>query len=245
MDIDFEKRYHQVAKTYWWLLKRRELIVEWLSRFPKDAVILDIGCSSGVLLTDLRKQGYRNLYGIDVSESAVALAREYGHEAVQVMDGSNIHFDTATFDVIIASDCLEHIEQDQAALDNWCRILKPGGTLIVFVPAHMYLWSAHDVENHHCRRYSSKQLVSLMESTGFTVKRTGFWNFFLFPGIALLRFYEWLFPKTDQRVSDLYAPPKLINSMLAGLIHIENRLLRYIDLPIGISTFVVAEKPEG
>lgn len=245
MEINFEKKYHQIAKTHWWLLKRRELIVEWLSQFPKDAAILDVGCSSGVLLTDLRNNGFRNLSGIDVSESAIALAREHGHESVQVMDGSNINFKPATFDVIIASDCLEHIEQDEVALDNWRRILKPGGTLILFVPAYMFLWSAHDVENHHCRRYSSRQLVSRIRSAGFDVKRKGFWNFFLFPGIALLRFYEWLFPHKQKRVSDLYEPPRLINNALAGLMHVENRLLRYIDLPVGISTFVVAQKPTG
>lgn len=243
MDINFEKKYHQIAKTHWWLLKRRELIVEWLAQVPKDAAILDIGCSSGVLLTDLKNKGYRNLHGIDVSESAIALAREYGHEAVQVMDGSNITFNPGTFDVIIASDCLEHIEQDTLALDSWCKILKPGGTLILFVPAYMFLWSAHDVENHHCRRYTSKQLVSRIKTAGFNVRRKGFWNFFLFPGIALLRFYEWLFSGKSERVSDLYQPPALINNTLARLMHVENRLLRYINLPIGISTFVVAQKP--
>lgn len=245
MDINFEKKYHQIARTHWWLLKRRELIVEWLSQFPRDAAILDVGCSSGVLLTDLRDNGFCNLYGIDVSESAIALAREYGHTSVQVMDGSNLDFLPATFDVIIASDCLEHIEQDELALENWRRILKPGGTLILFVPAHMFLWSAHDVENHHCRRYSSKQLVSRIRTAGFEVRRKGFWNAFLFPGIALLRFYEWLFPGKEKRVSDLYEPPRLINNALAGLMHVENRLLRYIDLPMGISAYVVARKPAG
>jgi len=245
MDINFEKKYHQIAKTHWWLLKRRELIVEWLSQCPKDAAILDVGCSSGVLLSDLKSKGYSNLHGVDVSESAIALAREYGHESVRVMDGSSLDFEPSTFDVIIASDCLEHIEQDAAALDNWCRILKPGGTLILFVPAHMFLWSAHDVENHHCRRYSSRQLVSRIQSAGFSVKRKGFWNFFLFPGIALLRFYEWLLPNKNKRVSDLYEPPRLINNALARLIHVENWLLRYINLPVGISTYVVAQKPAG
>lgn len=245
MDIDFEKKYHQIAKTHWWLLNRRALIVEWLSRFHRDAMILDIGCSSGVLLSDLKSQGFHRLYGIDVSESAIALAREHGHDAVQVMDGSSPDFNPGTFDVIIASDCLEHIEQDTVALDNWRRLLKPGGTLIVFVPAYMFLWSAHDVENHHCRRYSSRQLVARATSAGFDIKRKGFWNFFLFPGIALLRFYEWLIPKKTKRMSDLYQPPRLVNNALAKLIHFENLLLRYIDLPIGISTFVVAQKPAG
>jgi SAM-dependent methyltransferase len=243
MDLNFEKKYHPLEKSHWWFSKRRELAVEWTSDFPKDAAILDIGCSSGALLCELKERGFQQLYGIDVSENAVALAHEHGLQNTQVMDGANVTFESEKFDVVIASDCLEHIDDDQAALEHWLRILKPGGMLILFVPAYMFLWSAHDEINHHCRRYNSKQVVSIVQAAGFEIERKGFWNFFFFPGIALLRLAQRLLPKSNKPIDDLSQPPALINSVLSGIIHIENRLLRYINLPVGISTYVVAKKP--
>jgi SAM-dependent methyltransferase len=243
MDTNFEQKYHQFEKSHWWLLKRRELIVQWISKFPKDVAILDIGCSSGVLLTDLKNRGYCKLHGIDVSGNAVALAREHGHRSAQVMDGGNVTFEDESFDVVIASDCLEHIEDDKRALYHWHRILKPGGTLILFVPAFMFLWSTHDVVNHHRKRYSNRELVNLAQSAGFKIERKGFWNFFLFPGIALIRLLLFLLPNSSNQDYKLNQPSAFINSVLANIITVENRLLRHVDLPIGISTYVVVRKP--
>jgi 2-polyprenyl-3-methyl-5-hydroxy-6-metoxy-1,4-benzoquinol methylase len=244
MDTNFEKTYYQTESTHWWGRTRRELIVHWISKFPKDVAILDIGCSGGALLTDLKAGGYRNLYGIDVSENAVALAREHGHQRAQVMDGGNITFDAETFDVVIASDCLEHLADDKAALDHWFRILKPGGTLIIFVPAFMFLWSEHDVGNHHCKRYSNQQLASLVRMSGFKIQRKGFWNFFLFPGLALLRLFQRLLPNPNKKVYQVLQPQAFINNALVSLMRIENKLLEFVDLPIGISTYVVARRPD-
>jgi SAM-dependent methyltransferase len=244
MELNFEQQYHQFEQTHWWLLKRRELIIQWILKFPKDVSILDIGCSSGALLTDLKDHGYWNVHGIDVSSNAVELARKYGHQSAQVMDGGNVTFEAETFDIVIASDCLEHIEDDKQALHQWHRILKPGGTLIIFVPAFMFLWSMHDVANHHRKRYSSSQLVSLAMSAGFKIERKGFWNFFLFPGIVLFRLLQFLMPGSSKKVYDLNQPPAFINSALGGIITVENRLLRHVNLPVGISTYVVARKPD-
>lgn len=242
MDLEFEKKYHQLEKTHWWFRRRRDLVVDWVANFSKDVTILDIGCSSGALLSDLKSKGFSGLYGIDISASAIALARENGHRNTQLMDGGNITFDDEMFDVLIASDCLEHIDDDQAALAHWFRILKPGGTLILFVPAYMFLWSAHDEANHHKRRYTSKQVVTRVKATGLRIQRAGFWNFFLFPVIALLRLFQGLLPKSSKKIDDLNQPPALINGILSGLLHIENRLLKSINLPVGISTYVVAKK---
>src|SRR5207253_9325776 len=125
--------------------------------------ILDIGCAGGPLLLDLKNAGFYNLYGVDVSEKAAEVCKQRGLENVYVMDGHNPEFEENSFDVIIASDSLEHLQDDMLALKNWNRLLKPGGELYVFVPAFMYLWSKHDVVNQHFRRYTAVELKRKME----------------------------------------------------------------------------------
>ncbi|MFC7666772.1 class I SAM-dependent methyltransferase [Hymenobacter humi] len=119
----------------------------------------------------LRAAGYTDLTGIDVSAPAIELAVARGVPNVSVMDGAALEFATARFDVVIASDVLEHIEDEAKALSEWNRVLKPGGQLLVFVPAHAYLWSEHDVVNHHFRRYSRQGLVAALARAGLRVRR--------------------------------------------------------------------------
>jgi SAM-dependent methyltransferase len=244
MNLDFEEKYHQLEQTHWWFKKRRELVVSWVRKHRKDSAILDIGCSSGALLTDLNEVGYNNVSGIDVSETAVALAQQNGHDKASVMDGASTTFPAAQFDILVASDCLEHIENDETALADWMRILKPGGTLILFVPAYQFLWSAHDEVNHHFRRYTGKLLRTRVRNAGFTIARKGFWNFFLFPAISAVRLAQRMLPKSKKPVDDLKQPGPFTNKVLSAVIQVENSLLQGMNLPVGISTYVVAKKPD-
>ncbi|MEW6723096.1 MAG: methyltransferase domain-containing protein, partial [Candidatus Micrarchaeota archaeon] len=136
---------------------------------------------------------------------------------------------------VIASDVLEHIEDERAALAEWTRILHPRGTLVVFVPAFMSLWSAHDDANGHFRRYSGSALRSALDSTGLAVRRLSYWN-------ALL-----LLPAAIRRIAlrggdDLRRLHPLANSSLGLILRAENAILRYADLPFGVSVFAVAGK---
>ncbi|MEJ7662138.1 MAG: methyltransferase domain-containing protein [Hymenobacter sp.] len=128
----------------------------------------------------LRAQGYADVTGIDVSAPAIELAQARGVPHVAVMDGANLEFADARFDLVIASDVLEHIEEEGRALREWTRVLRPGGQLLVFVPAHAYLWSEHDVVNHHFRRYSRAGLLAAMRGAGLRPQRSSFWNTALF-----------------------------------------------------------------
>jgi len=161
MEKDFEKKYHDVEINHWWFKSRRKYLIDLLKDAPKDSKILDIGCSSGIFLKDLEKLGFKteNLYGIDISEKAIQNCKANGIQHCFVMDAQNITIQES-FDIIVASDCLEHLEDDKKALKNWKSLLKIGGEMYVFVPAFMSLWSYHDEINMHHRRYTNGELKS-------------------------------------------------------------------------------------
>ncbi|MDQ6808329.1 MAG: methyltransferase domain-containing protein, partial [Verrucomicrobiota bacterium] len=163
---------------------------------------------------------------------------------VQVMDGARLSYADESFDLIAASDVLEHISSADAALREWFRVLASGSKLIVFVPAFQCLWSSHDVANHHQRRYSAGELRRSLREAGFRVERLSYWNGLLtLPGIAFNGLKR-LFPTStrSRATGGLVQPFKPINELLFQTISLENWALRYIDLPFGTSVFVVDSK---
>ena len=182
-----------------------------------------------------------NLYGIDISSKAIQHCKEAGIQNSFVMDASHIVL-KRKFDIAIASDCLEHLENDEKALKNWYELLNPGGLLLVFVPAFMTLWNEHDVANMHFRRYTRKSLKKKLNESGFVVNKSSYWNFFLFLSILLVRLISKLkASKTQSSTGDLDEIPKF-NNLLFKLIRFENKLLSYINLPFGVSTYCIAKK---
>ncbi|NML67021.1 class I SAM-dependent methyltransferase [Hymenobacter sp. RP-2-7] len=251
MDLSYEAKYHQLEERHWWFAGRRDAVFDIIQglKLPSEAAILEIGCSGGPLLQRLRASGYTDVTGVDVSTAAIELAQARGVPNVTVMDGAALAFSSSSFDLVIASDVLEHIENESRALQEWVRVLQPGGQLLVFVPAHNYLWSAHDVVNHHFRRYSRLSLVRGLAAAGLRVQRSSFWNVALYFPVALVRLVARLLrgrPTTTSlagTTGDLRQLPGLANYTLLSWIRLENWLLRRIDMPLGVSVFALAQKP--
>ncbi len=243
MDEQYRTQYHELEERHYWFRGRRDAILRRVAGLPKDSRILDVGCSSGILLEKLREQGYEHLYGIDISEESIAIARERGLQNVFVMDATRMDFPSGTFDVLISSDSLEHIEDDAAVAREFFRLLRPGGRLVLYVPAHEFLWSGHDVVNHHFRRYSRGRLKKLIEGAGLTAEQAGYWNATLFlPALLKRGLWDRLTGAADRGVpdSDLELPPAAVNRLLTRLLELENRW-GLPGLP-GLSAFVVARK---
>jgi len=244
MKENFEKKYHDLERDHWWFRSRRKYILDLLRDFPRDSRILDIGSSSGLLMMDLIDMGFEkeNIYGIDISETAIENCKLNGLDNCFVMDAQNITI-PEKFDVLIASDCLEHLEDDKKALHNWNDLLKDNGYLLVFVPAFMSLWSNHDVVNMHFHRYTKKELKDKILQEKFEIKKASYWNFSLFTPVYLFRMIN-KSRKQDPSDSDgdLKMPGGFINSILTGLVTIENKLLRIFNFPVGVSTFCIAKK---
>jgi len=250
MQKGFEATYHSVEANHWWFISRRALVKEMVLRAQpnREAAILEIGCSGGLLLEDLQECDYTKLTGIDISEDAVKLCRERKLGDMRVMDAQRPEFPPGSFDVIIASDILEHLSDAPLSLRAWHKLLRPEGVLIIFVPAFMFLWSDHDVVNQHFHRYQAGEMVELLKSSGFDVRQKGYWNFTLFPPVMIVRLAKrLLFLKRGVSPSgDLKELPRWLNSLLTSLLFLENRLITSgINFPWGVSVIALAKKHSG
>lgn len=243
MEENYEKKYHDVEKNHWWFKSRRKYLVDLLKEIPRESKILDIGCSSGVFLMDLENLGFNpnNLFGIDISEKAILNSKKNGLLNTFVMDAQNITLNE-TFDVIVASDCLEHLENETKALKNWKNLLKEEGKMYVFVPAFMSLWSYHDEINMHYKRYTKQELKTSIEKENLEILKASYWNFFLFVPVYIFRKISSLLNNNKSGESDIRIGNPIINKLLLQLIIFENKLLKQINFPFGVSTFCIAKR---
>jgi SAM-dependent methyltransferase len=242
MDIEYEKRYHKVETENWWFVSRRRYLLDVLKNAPKDSLILDIGCSSGIFLKELELQGFKmeNLFGIDISEKAIQNCKNNGIQNAFVMDAQKIDL-PEKFDIIVASDCLEHLRDDIQAIRNWYELLKTGGMMCVFVPAFQSLWSTHDEVNMHFRRYTNKELKDKLTSEKLTVLKSSYWNFSLFIPLYLFRKIDAVLSRKKKKEGQVI-DGKIANVVLLKLLLLENKLLKYVNFPVGVSTFCIAKK---
>jgi 2-polyprenyl-3-methyl-5-hydroxy-6-metoxy-1,4-benzoquinol methylase len=242
MDEAYELKYHVQEEKHWWFESRRHIIINLLKGTKRNSAILEIGCSGGPLIEALNELGFENVQGIDISQRAIDLCRQREIPDVCVMDGSKPTFEDQQFDVIIASDVLEHIEDEQTALREWNRILKPAGKLIAFVPAFEILWSKHDEANHHYRRYSKRELIRVLESADFEIHRSSYWNFILFFPTSLVRLLQRILKYGQESSDQLVELDPITNKALCCLVKAENFLLKVLNFPVGVSVFAMARK---
>ena len=141
MKKEYESQYHEIEKNHWWHKSRRNLIISFFQKTDlTNKKILDIGCSSGHLINDFYSTYFKEVYGIDISEAAILNCQNYNLNKTYLMDANKLDFEDESFDYIISSDSLEHLEYDVGALTEWNRVLKSTGELIIFVPAFNFLW---------------------------------------------------------------------------------------------------------
>lgn len=225
---------------YWWFVARRGLALGLLARHVEheNPRILDLGCGTGVVLSELNKVGCA--VGFDFSAEALRFCRERGLTNLVRGDGEHLPFIQETFDAIVGLDIFEHIEDDVQAFREVYRTLKPGGTLILSVPAFKSLWGPHDVALMHFRRYTRSELRSKLESCGFEIEKASYSICLLFPLVAVIRFFEKR--KTGPAAASLPRIPVWLNKALIGLQSIERGIMSIVDLPFGSSVVVVATK---
>jgi 2-polyprenyl-3-methyl-5-hydroxy-6-metoxy-1,4-benzoquinol methylase len=241
MEKNYASKYHELEENHWWFLGRRDILYRLVKSCRRDAQILEVGCSGGPLIRLLKAHGFKKIRGIDIDEEAIKVCKQRGIDEARVADAENTGFQDQQFDLIIASDILEHIENEEKALSEWNRILKSGGKLIIFVPAFNFLWSGHDERNIHYRRYSKSKLLKVVEREGFTVQRISFWNFSLFLPVCLRRLaYKVVTGAVPG--DNLYQANAFVGKILATILRIENILLSKLNFPFGISIFAIARK---
>lgn len=238
-----------------WFAGRTRAILKYLdaevgaARPGDERLVLDLGSGAGNMAHHLAHYG--TVIGLDTNSRPLTVA---AHRGLQVMQstGDQLPFADNTFDLIALLDTVEHIPDEFGVFEECRRVLKPGGKLLVTVPALMWLWSYNDEINDHQRRYTAPELEEKLTSCGLQTKRLSYNNFFLFPPIAALRLLRPYKPELDSphltQDEDVYqvemeAIPEPANTILHVVGWLEAELLERMNLPIGVSVICIAEKP--
>jgi SAM-dependent methyltransferase len=237
MDRNYELQTHRAEDRHWWYRGRRSVLENVITdlRLPARARILDAGCGSGRNMLELARHG--TVTGVELSSTSAALARERG--AGEVVEGSvlSMPFESASFDLAVSLDVIEHLEDDLGALRELRRVIAPGGALLITVPAYQWLWSGHDEVNHHHRRYTRRSLQHVAEQAGWETVRTTYFNSLLLPVAILLRVLDRLSPaRATESSLDLWVPPAPVNWLLERPLQLEAAIIaRGGRIPAGLS----------
>lgn len=237
------KAYRDMAETearHWWFAGRRANLAAIIAqmKLPKDARILEIGAGTGGNLDMLA--GFGTVTALEMDAAARALAAEKTGGRYKLIAGScpdDLPFDGERFDLICLLDALEHIERDEATLRVLRGLLAEGGCVLITVPAHPWLWSAHDVFLHHKRRYRRDELGAKCLNAGFRLERISYFNMFLFPLAVAVRLKDRLMGSKVATGAGL--PPAPLNAFFRAIFGSERFLLGRMALPFGVSLLAV------
>jgi SAM-dependent methyltransferase len=231
-----------VEDWHWWYSVRREILNAKLSELgldPATARLLDVGCGTGASSLVLSRFGHAVGMDRDPQFLELSAARPYAERVVG--EAEHLPFPDESFDAVAALDVLEHLEDDVAGAREIRRVLKPGGSAILFVPALAILWGRNDVTAHHKRRYTKEALRRTLTDAGLRPGPVGYFNMVLFLPTLAARLAERVFPTT---VGDFEyrTEPSLTNTILEQVFRLELPVLRRKPLPIGTSAFCVAAR---
>lgn len=236
--------------TYWWNVSKRELVfslLEGIGFWAKTnrGFAVDIGCGGGYMVKVL--EPHCPTIGVDVSSDALLLCRTRNLSRLCQVDMATLSlpFKNNSFDLVLALDVIEHIDDDVHALTECRRILRPGGLIIVTVPAFMWLWSPWDEALGHRRRYTAFMLTEAMRRAGLTVHKMTYTFFFVFPIAVLVRGVKRLIQKSASYYSSDFIPiPGILNRALIQVGRLECWIITKLNwrLPFGLSVISCATK---
>lgn len=235
-------RMAELDSRHWWYRARREVLASLIARRiapPPGGAILEIGCGTGHNLAMLGRFGHVDAIELDPAARAVAtqrLGREVSGSRLPGLEGVC----EGHYDLVALLDVLEHVEDDRAALASIARRLTPGGAILLTVPAFQWMWSAHDVVNHHHRRYSKAALSAAIKEAGLSATFIGYFNSILFPLAAAARLAGRLTGKED---SDDTLPPAPVNRAFEALFGLERHAIGRLPFTPGVSIAAIVKAP--
>jgi len=242
VDTEYYASLDAIQERHWWYAARRSILERVLERVIKvgvpDGKLYDLGCGVGANLPVLEKFG--PTLGVDLSPEAIEFCKRRGRGNVAL---ANLNVLEVLADnsgsVAMLADVVEHLDDPMPCLEAAYRALKPGGALIVTVPAYKFLWGPSDVVAHHKRRYTAPELRKLLEPL-FEIEHITYFNTLLFGLITAGRFGEMLLQRRGDDGAKL--PPALVNAVLETIFRVEARVVPRHNLPFGVSLLGVARK---
>ena len=242
MDIQMYRIFFEIQKKHWWFTSKKEIILDTIARYSNlkpESAILDIGCGSGLMLNALEEIG--NTSGMDMSDDAIQFSQEIFKGSIKKgFLPNNVPYPENQFDLITALDVIEHIDDDVQSLRTIRSLLTQNGTAIITVPAYMFLWSHFDELNEHKRRYTLPELKDKLELADLRIEKISYYNTLLFPIAYLVRKLNNLLGRDG--ASDIDMPGKSVNTILTKIFSSEKSLLRFCNLPFGVSILAVVKK---
>ena len=230
---------YELEDRHWWFRGRRAVIRALLARagIERAPRMLDAGCGTGRNLVEFGHLGEAE--GVDMSAEAVAFCRRRGLDGVRQAPVEELPFEDGRFDLTLATDVIEHLDDDQRALRELRRAARPGGRLVVTVPAYGWLWSQHDESMHHRRRYTQRRLSHALRASGWEPQVRTYFFTALLPAVAAVRLLRRLRPGEAPR-SDMTLAPRALGRLLELPSTGEAKLIeRGVRLPAGVSVGVV------
>ena len=231
----------RVEQAHWWYTGRRKILAGFVEQICREVTdrrprILDVGCGTGANLLMLSEYGEAE--GVDISEDALAFCRERGLDKVRLGAGEKLPYEDGTFDLVTAFDVVEHMDDDLAGLREMRRVLRPGGRALLFVPTFMFLWGLQDDVSNHRRRYRLPELRRVLEQAGFEIERTTYANITFFLPILVMRQLMRLTGVKAESENNINV--SALNGVLGSVFGAESWLLRFMNLPFGVSGLCVA-----
>ena len=240
-----------IAETYyceekhWWFIDLRSLLLYYISRISdnRNFKILDAGCGTGKNMEVIKFLGYE-IYGIDRSHEAIKFCKLRGISNVKIGDVINIPFEDDYFDILFSFDVLICLEKDELkkAINEFIRVTKKGGFILLNLAAFPFLWSQHDDAWGTKKRFVKRDIYELFKDHNMKYIKISYRIFVLFLPIVLVKFFKKIKGKLKKDItSDLYMPPKFLNYIFTKIQLFENKLIKRISFPFGTSLFVVIQ----
>jgi len=240
VDAEYGRMYEELYRRHWWFRARERIlrgVIDGL-HLPHNADILDVGCGNGLFFEALGRYG--RVRGIEVDRSLVPPDSPY-RDRIDTAPLGEPCYAGMQFDLITALDCIEHIEDDRKAVEDMVGMLRPGGKLLITVPASMMLWDHHDVINQHFRRYTAGSLRQLLAGRGRLLDVRYLFHALFLPKLAVKTFNQWFHRDAIQHGM----PATFVSKAMETACLLEHYALKPLRVPFGTSLIAVLENPRS